>query len=417
MINLIILNRPKENRYTTTGGNTNSGPSGIYYFQPVCYFYDGKYYYCYNNSTNDQESTILHFDQFLRYIETEGVGVDTPGGTDGHKHPSIIVTDNDVLIQVHERLNDPPDPYTHNSDLLVRAAINKDDLSQGFTDPVVISGTFSYPHLCKVGGNIFIIAREGSEREAHIYKSTNDGASWVKIGEIYNVPNDRLYKYQLCNPNEDKLTLACMHRTVGESNQPYTFVGYLESDDGDTWYNAGRTWSKKISTAGIISFAELRTNAAVWDVEDDAGEHVISYSGFCSPDGTPVLMAELGDNGSALYTFQINSVEVAFWNGSSWTKTALPLTHLPETTSYANDAKYFIHGKKNGNTLFFFDNENVIKYWESSDNINWIYRGVFRSPVYGSANYMHTVVYNKYIDDRLGGALIGDTKLIFKRVI
>lgn len=408
MINFIaVLPQISEAEFDISfNERTSHSPSGGAYYQPNLYYYDNKYYLAYQETqTNQLQSKILSFDKFLRDPQIGLVPIDMPNATDGHKHPSVIVTDNGVLLTVHEIL---ATTATHNSDLKVRSAVDISDLSQGFNSPVTISGTFSYPQFTKIGSNIFLIAREGSALEAHIYKSINDGASWSKLGEIFSVPNQRLYKYQLCNPNEDKIALVCMHRSVLESNQPYTFVGYIESTDGDTWHNAGHTWSKQISTAGIITLTELRNNASVYDTEDLTDQHRISYAGFVKEDGTPVIMTEIGSNSSALYTFDISAVEIAYWSGSAWVKNEINvLTNLPETRSYAQQAKYYIHGKRNGNIVFWVDADGLVYWYESADNgVSWTNLGVFRKSKTRNANYFHVVTFNQFFGE--GISMIAD---------
>ncbi len=264
----------------------------------------------------------------LMYVDHAGgfatpsypLGYVSPGTFDTHPAPACIITPDNEILVIHEDM--------HASPIYCKKTTGKNPAAT--THASTITGEHAYPAICKVGSNLFVITRGGTQAggagmmEDYITKSTDNGATWGTSNKILDLDNgtgtDRAYFLQVYHPTKLCYFIKLREDSVGL----FTTNFYIESTDGETFSNVGGTFSKDITSAALTR-AELEANCLV---NFDSGEDVMLKECIYLSTGPAGFINHPTDNYQYFY-----------WSGSVWVFKTLNLAIFTPVQSDGNEGK------------------------------------------------------------------------------
>lgn len=330
------------------------------------------------------ENMVMWFDHQTKSVsDSYSTGIVNASSADLHSHGSIFVTSTGRIIVVRVDENNTRYYLSYSTD-----GIN-------WTDTIEI-GTATvnnYAQFYEFGGTIYLISRNGdspiTNKYAILYKSTDDGLTWDTGVRFVQLDADqRVYPGTNTTNKGNEIVFIFSRRNdaLGGVTFPSNYV--LRSTDGDTWENWQQTWSKTISTEGIITQSELEANA-----ESDGTTDVINNNRWC-------VASAISDAGN-IYMIQLNDstgFNFVYYN-AGWQKVAigndLSLTGSPFGLVSLSEDSFILYAVNNSDEL--------IKLTTTNKGVSWTLSETIKTGVYERAcipvNYTNKGVLISMVQD------------------
>jgi len=317
-----------------TGGLVGLSPSVP--VSPKADYFSGNYnriYFVFNspyqNNNIEARNYVYYYDIDTGEISKNYVAIGSGApSNDSYGGAAILVNNYGNVIVAMDSVLANPD--RHNNGIILRYSdpedITKWNLIPRLRNPggTIADGTF--PSLFKFGQDtVFLIHQYGLSSSNHyrnaIYKSIDAGKTFgpsqILLSTLDNDTNfwAQPFIFEMRDSAKVGLIVNVLDwTTVPLSKNHYIYVYYLETYNGEKWYNADHSYSKNVYQSGEISRSELQSYFRMnWNQTDSIWQVI---KGDFSPDGRPYFVGrrvKYPPADSAFYTF-------AFWDGSSWIK-------------------------------------------------------------------------------------------------
>lgn len=348
------------------------------------YYVNGKYYIAWtknHDTPNNLDSMICTFDGSI-FSESGTARAGTDGDIDAHALANLIVDDNGYIYSARTQAD------AINNLIIARSDAPYDPSSFTTFQTFIGEGGHVYPYFVKIGTNIFLIVRGDSDALFAVYKKGLTDETFAAKYDIIqtNTDDDKSYKCVCRTETENKIGLAVMYRdTLVGTTRTYMRLGYVESIDGVTWYNAGHTWSKDVVTNGYITTAEYLTNCIIEYTDTTEDEHWFAFDGFLL-NNVPYFLVEYGTASGTVYTIDLTEISVRYWSDDAWQKKVIPasITGMPLTRSYGEKQLYHLTHDGSKFLLFVLATDYLsIKKYSSTDLNTWTDHGeILRNQTY-----------------------------------
>ncbi len=307
-------------------------------FTPI-YYYNDKTYHVWMDK-GDSRAHIWSYDHIAK---TESANYDLhsvsepAGDGDVHPMPSVIVADDGHIVVAQEFIRVAP--ATHNDAITIKRSDNVEDVTSwvnakaenanywtyiGSWQPDN-SQRLAYPILHKdTSGNLYVISRryESGGEFNTIHKSIDHGVSWDAGHDIVDSNSVAIWMTPSAIIGGTSDVLRYM---IGRSTSYGTIsdrVYYLESaDEGVTWRDISRGFTKDTVASGAITLAEL---------EDAGNDFIVASPAIVGEDRTSCKTGTFDDNGNVyIITTEWDSLaahfdyRVFYWDGNSWENSIL----------------------------------------------------------------------------------------------
>lgn len=347
------------------------------------------------------EKILFTIDQSDKAIsEPVNIGLEV-GDIDYHNGPAIIADDDNYLWMSMEKMDS-----SHITNMMFYKSDNPLDISSWTLNTEIVGG-FSYNQFAKVGTTLLLFSR--GPGGYHSFRKESGDAQWTHLGQVAGLPyGGKAYPNVFYDPDENKMCCAMLEvQTVTDRASEEIF--YIESYDGETWYNAGHDFSKNIVESGAITTAELQSNCRIVHDASEEEARCLSIHGGVIVDGVPNIIISHGvvTLGGSDFESRIEKMRLYNWDGTSWMSNILPFVPTPYD-SYQTDALSVQRVGSGQHILAYTDryvvfqinplDKREIKKYSSTDRINWTDEGVFYSDNIAIFGWMQTV-YNKQSND------------------
>lgn len=295
--------------------------NGIY--GPNSYYYNGSTYMVLKR----EENLSTGYPVVIKYSgDINNVQKTSISGTillrDYHDYPSVFVDSSGyiwVFIEQHSLIpiiyksNSPEDisAFTRVSTTGLTGR-NYDYIKPGFID----------------GIGYFMLARYtvDSLRWGMCFHTSANGIAWTKVGDITlaevedGATDVRHYPTVTSNWIQDNFLYSVFYKRVYSAspwreNRVYTMKTPVNASTfGKVWHNYQETFSKDISTSGIITDAELNTNYMV--INDPTFSYQSSLTNSAFINGDLVIGSAINGNGMYKYAGSWNKVSSIISNNS-----------------------------------------------------------------------------------------------------
>jgi len=368
-------------------------------FSPTMYQYNNKTYGAwmamYGTGYYDSVSYVYAYDHTTDTLSANyDLGTETAGNTDTHGVPAIIVADDGHIVVAAEL---PRIGYNnHNDKILVKRSDNEEDETSwvnaiahnaGYYTEIGDSTTnrLAYPVLYKTcDGTIYLIVRlynAAESKDLRIYKSTDHAVSFTLVSTFIDPSasvNDWMYPLRIDNSTSDIIRIVTRYYNDATGNSEDVY--YLESDDGVTWYNIGRTWSKNTVAVAAITKAELDTNCLVVSDVSSGYDTCTPLSATIDDDGYPIIHMEHRASAAT------DAYHYAYiWDGSSWVGSLVVHAGLRANTAIIYKGDDFI---ELWCTDYNADGQKILVVYETQDRSTWTYSRTIMTDTPGTGNYM-----------------------------
>jgi len=365
-----------------TGGTGNPiYVNGSCFLGPEIYYANGKSYWLWERNTgNDYTNMVCTYDHSTGLVSSAvDIGNDRK---DQHGYGAVTVTaDGYVVVATGYNLRRSNSTYS----------------IAAFTDKKTIN--IEYPNLQKVGSRLYCFG-EQSHSEINLYYSDNQGSTW-SAGVVAADVNTGYWSYPVAVSGvENKLRIIINLKEFPDGNYVYTY--YLDSNDGDTFYNLDRSHSQTVSTGGRINKVALDAYYKLFSTESGYQKSVNS----CYVDSTGkiyFLAAKL--SASSPYNCQW---QYLYFEGSTLTtKTIVDFNGVPVTTrrpdviwSTSAGVDFFARNTVSGKV--------ELQRWRSTDNgDSW---SKIADPTSGSDFSHGTIAATANYDGSIPGLLLAAYK-------
>lgn len=218
----------------------------------------------------------------------------TEGTYDLHGR-GVFVEKGGIIYGVHEVLVGVSATWSggHNSPMII---IKSTDGGDTWSEITRIGLYLSYPQLMLINGDFYLSARHQHSTESHIhlFKSTNNCVDWTQLSNPYeSTPTTYWAYHRIPDGITDELFIIITGWST--STGQWMFAGIIRSNDGVTWYNYVKSWSKDV-TGGAITLAELTTNCLL---AGNVNGHSIYYGGSFLRDSKLYTLIGYGEDQTA----------------------------------------------------------------------------------------------------------------------
>ena len=229
------------------------------------YYHNNKIWFVAQVNKNGVMTNYLWYYDLVTKTFSALKDLQAPGisGSDNHHWCPIILSDDGHIIYVYDNVS----ASSHNKGIIIKRSVNPEDYGNFNT---VYDGSTpgywqAYPNLFKFpNGKIMVIWRgepgTGSQYNNCGMFSNDGGQTWGSAFKIIEEINgisgitDPINYYIISGGNNKYLGLMVIVRNG--SGGKFKWVFYYQTEDGQTWYNGERNFSKDVLTNGAITSQE-----------------------------------------------------------------------------------------------------------------------------------------------------------------
>lgn len=281
-----VLNLDYTGNSITVDGTTyanNVAPFDFNLYNPSSLWYNGKQYITWRRShiSSDGEPVIAVWDgtNLTVRVVSEASGV----ALNYHNNTTLIIDDSGYIYIVIEQHGTAPQIYKSNSTENVSA----------FTKLTHDLGWLDYPKITYVSGQGFLAfgrtagtyhLKSAVSADAQTWTTWDMSAVTPEAGE----PDTRHYPYIGINWVKDGYAHVTVNKRTYDGISLFLNVrGWklktpLDANMGKVWYNDQETFSKDISSSGVLTEVELNTNCLMWyapanKAQEGSGVYIDKY--------------------------------------------------------------------------------------------------------------------------------------------
>ncbi len=289
------------------------------------YYYNNKVWFIAQVNVNGVQTNYMWYYDLLTKSYSAKKDLVAPGvsGSDNHHIAPIMLSNDGYILYAYDNVSN-----SHNRGIIIKRSNAPENYSNFSTvfDGYAQGYFMAYPNLFKFpNGKIMLLWRgepgAGSNYHNCGMFSTNGGQTWGSpfkiVDEISGVSGitDPVNYYIISGANNKYLGMMVILRNGSGGKMKRVY--YYQTEDGETWYNAQRTFSKNVITNGSITPSESEANFLVdGSLNTTNSDYIAPLAVAVDDDGTPFLLYEIlyyqngnYDNRHAIFVHYKNGVK------------------------------------------------------------------------------------------------------------
>lgn len=261
-------------------------------YMPAAYRYKGTYDRTYLRMLGWDGYDGYHDRQYVTYWDHDGDSLATPvlvpahaNAWDNHIVGSIIVANDGHVLVFQDRIDDGDGSNNqHNKGIEVFRSYEAESIDSLISLGNVSADKGTYPSAWKTpDGTIHLIHRYGEPSTDHYrvryHRSTDNGLTWGNHQYIITFGNSEWWAYPrfvTMHPDSQMIGMVVMRLEL--TGAEYKWWYYLESRDGDTWYNIDSSFSIDVSGGTPISLDSANTYFLIDSTHGASGQNFCRYA-------------------------------------------------------------------------------------------------------------------------------------------
>lgn len=289
------------------------------------YYYNNKVWFIAQVNVSGVQTNYMWYYDLLTKTYSAKKDLLAPGvsGSDNHHIAPIMLSDDGYILYAYDNVS-----TSHNRGIIVKRSTSPEDYNNFATvfDGYAQGFFMGYPNLFKFpNGKIMLLWRGepgvGSDYHNCGMFSSDGGQTWGSpfkiVDEITGIVGitDPINYYIVSGSNNKYLGMMVIVRngSAGKNKRIY----YYQTEDGETWYNSERTFSKNVVTNGSITPAESETYFLVdGSIDTTNNDYFSPIAVAIDDDGTPFLLYQIlyyengnYDNRHAIFVHYKNGIK------------------------------------------------------------------------------------------------------------